>query len=135
MCATIDRWDRKCSNWALWAVSGSRTSTSNMFRVARGWNEGAPANPPALVGEAFDVDSLIVKLSREQHQAIVVWYTWTGTLKLRAVQACVLESTLRDRRRAAIFKLDDLNEARKRAVVLPPAQNTRARAFSSVREA
>jgi hypothetical protein len=100
-------------NWALWAVSGARTSISSAYDGV--WNDVAPRPPPPLIGEATDTDTLIAKLSTVHRDALTAHYVWTGPAELKAQQLGCCVTSMANRVRAAKFRLDDLYQASKGA--------------------
>ena len=69
--------------------------------------------PLPLIGEASDVDRLVCRLDANHQRALVATFIWTGTVAERAESLGVHPDTLRARTRAAIFRLDDLEQARR----------------------
>ena len=79
----------------------------------------APPLAIPLVGEAFDTDDLVLKLERKQRQAIDARYIWTypETQEQRARELGIHVNTFRERVRQAMYRLDDLDCARRRAML------------------
>ena len=73
------------------------------------------------MGERLHTDSLILKLSDEHRTALRATFICTGSLADRDATLGVHVSTLENRTRQAIYRLDDLYEARKQRA--PAAQN------------
>lgn len=122
------RWDRKLQNWALWIVGQSNASTGG---PSREWWDAPPRPPQPLVGEALDTDALITRLSYERkdgdpsyganlYEAIRAWYVWTGNIGERAAALKIHHDTLHDRVRAARYRLEDLDQIRRRDATRPP---------------
>jgi hypothetical protein len=120
-----ERWHRKLENWALWKVGQSRESRGG--RPGDWWN--CPPRPPQpLVGEASDVDGLVEimkyegEIGKERFQAIDAWYLWTypETYGARADALRIHPDTLADRVRAARYRLEELEDERRRRQVKVP---------------
>ena len=115
------RWHDKLENWALW-YAGSESRRGGSAYDGE-WGVGAPRPPQPLVGEAVDTDQLVSIISREnpgQFVAIRAWYVWTGTLEQRAHDLGIHRDTLRDRVVAARYRLDELDQERRRGAIRPP---------------
>lgn len=112
----VDRWMRRLENWALWSVSGARTSISSAYDGT--WGDGAPRLPPPLVGEALDTDTLLHKLPKHEQDTIVAKFVWTvpETIGERATQLGIHPNTFNARLKAAAYRLEDLQEARRRGL-------------------
>jgi hypothetical protein len=118
------RWDAKLVNWALWIVGQS----SGVSAPDREWWNHPPRPPQPLVGEALDTDELLSALASEdirqgldRYQAVRAWYVWTGSVSERAASLRIHPDTLLDRVRAARYRLEDLDQARRRDATRPPA--------------
>jgi hypothetical protein len=111
-------------NWALWLARGSSSHSPGVSTIYRsnGYRfDFSNRTPPPLIGDASDVDSLVLQLSDTHRQALKAHYLWTGPMALRAKTLGCHPSTLTNRVRAATFALDDLDQARRKRT--PPAQN------------
>jgi hypothetical protein len=75
--------------------------------------------PVPLIGEASDTDRLIGRLTAAQQDAIRASFIWSGTVADRARALGVCADTMRDRVRAACFRLDDLYQAKRRPRAVP----------------
>lgn len=112
-----DKWNRKLENWALWTVSGSSRGRASFldFGSSRHWAD--VLKPQPLIGEALDVDRLLHRLCLEhadRYAAVRAWYVWTGSLASRAQTLGIHPDTLRDRVRAARYRLEELEIIRRR---------------------
>ena len=110
------RWESRLENWAAWTISGSSQFSAGVSGIYKGLDRyrAEYVGPRPLIGDATDVDALIHRLSDEHRRALVARYVWTGTTQDRARSLGCHVDTLRDRTRAALFRLDDLEQARKR---------------------
>jgi hypothetical protein len=126
-----ERWHRKLENWALWATSGTVATSSpypayRMHLPERAWLNHFDRPPQPLVGEALDVDALLTIMQGEgeigykRFVAVRAVYVWTGNLYERAEALHIDPDTLSDRVKAARYRLEDLNEQRKRGAVKAP---------------
>jgi hypothetical protein len=61
----------------------------------------------------LDTDRLIARLGAEHQDALRATFCWTGPLHDRARSLEICASTLNNRTRAAMFRLDDLYHARR----------------------
>jgi hypothetical protein len=114
----LERWHVKLTNWSYWKLgSGGSGGVSSAYDGH--WDDGAPRPPVPLVGDALDTDDLVQKLSEEHREAITVCYLWTvpETLGERAKLIGIHRDTLAERLKQAKFRLDDLDCARRRAMV------------------
>lgn len=129
-----DRWDKRLSNWSLWIVSGGGASNASPYPAyrdyipERGWWYAGSGAPQAIVGEALDVDAVLVMLQgegergMELYMAVRAVYVWTGSLPDRATALGIHPDTLRDRVTAARYRLDDLDLQRRRGMTKPQRQ-------------
>ncbi len=116
MGAIEEMWTRRLANWALWHLSGNSPTMTSAYD---GWDFFAPPRPPQpLVGEASDTEALIVKLPLELQKAITAKFVWSvpETMAERARILGIHPNTLTDRVKAAIFRLDDLDQAKRLAM-------------------
>lgn len=125
------KWDPRLENWALWYVDPSKPAaptpsepaassayerldkqdTSSPREGARTY-EDASSEPFAGLSEAIATDDLVCKLPTILHEAVKAWYTWTGTLEIKAQQLDVHVNTLRNRRDAALVELERMDTPR-----------------------
>lgn len=122
MSPVFERWDRRLRNWALWKA-GVQSSGAGSAYDGQVW-ESAPRPPPPLVGEALDTDDLVLQLSTEHVRAVTAYYVWTGSVEESAMELGISRDTLADRITAAQFRLEDLDQARRRGMTKPPPSNT-----------
>jgi hypothetical protein len=107
-------WDTRLTNWALWETGGNSVGISSYNGVAV--DDMAPRNPPPLVGEALDTDTLLVRLNSvapDNYVAVRIRYVWSGSFEERCRQARIPKKTIVDRVRSAIFRLDDMDQERR----------------------
>jgi hypothetical protein len=114
--AVENKWHAKLENWALWLVAGGPKGSPGVSSIYRGPDRFRAdyVGPRALVGDASDVDSLVVRLKQDHQNALRAWFVWTGSTQDRAASLGCHVDTLRDRVRAACFRLDDLHQAQRR---------------------
>lgn len=117
------KWDPRLENWALWYVDPSRpappsayerlenSDTSSPREGARTY-ENSASEPFAGLSEALATDDLVCKLLMISHEAIKAWYTWTGTIEMRARALDCHVNTLRNRRDAALVELERMDTPR-----------------------
>lgn len=121
------RWHRKLENWALWYAGGESRGVSSAYGASSSagwkWWEHPPRQATPLVGEAVDTDQLVAIVAHDnpgQFSAIRAWYVWSGTVEQRATDLGIHRDTLRDRIVAARYRLDDLDQQRRRGAIRPP---------------
>lgn len=102
----LARWHERLTNWALWQAGVDSRGMGSAYDGD--WGEGAPRDPPPLIGEAFDTDQLVKRLSLTHFQSVRAVYVWTGTMEERAAYIGIHPDTLTDRCTAAKFALDDM---------------------------
>ncbi len=108
----LAEWDRILANWALWLLSGRGGSgyASPVYAMGvRGRRNKCWM--PLLLAEAVDIDTMIRQLPREQQNAVVAWYVWSGSAAVRARQLGCHETTLRNRVSCAKQRLAALKYA------------------------
>lgn len=118
--AVAQRWDTLLANWALWRRGGTRAASviSSIYRRGesvdrwRRWDERGTQLPPAINGEAFDTDALVLRLADDQRRAVDAWYCWTGTVAERAEYLGCHADTLRNRVAAAKVELERMRLTR-----------------------
>lgn len=111
----LQRWHERLTNWALWVVGSNAMGYGSACDGEH--SEGAPRPPPPLVGEALDTDTLVYKLADEQREAIRATYVWTGPVHERAAALGVHANVMRDRVLAAKFRLEELRQERRAAMM------------------
>jgi len=114
----LQRWTSRLENWALYVTSGNMQHSPGVSSIYRsnGYRfDFTPRNPAPLIGDASDVDALIVQLSDAHRDALKATFIWTGTVADRAATLRIHPNTLRDRTIAACYRLEDLDKARRRA--------------------
>lgn len=84
-------WDIRLDNWGLWKAGG-RTGVGSATDGTFGGEVTRP--PPPLVGEAIDTDRLVKRLPEKLQHALEAWYSWTGTVEMRAGALHVHRNTL-----------------------------------------
>jgi hypothetical protein len=118
-CARLIGGTSVLENWAAWLIGGSGVRMGGVSRIYR----LAPATTRAradttfvvIVGDAIDVNDLVVRLTQIHQRALVINYCWSGSLVYRAHEAGLWPSTLRDRIEAVKKRLQELDEARRHA--------------------
>jgi hypothetical protein len=111
----LEAWRSRLENWALWVTCGTSQTSAGVSSIYRsnGYRFDFTTRPPApLIGDASDVDALILRLADVHRDALRATYVWTGSIQLKARQLGVCVDTLRNRTIAATWKLDDLDRKR-----------------------
>lgn len=110
MNSILTYWDARLENWALWKCGSGLLPALAMDGT---WDDGAPRPPIPLVGEATDTDNLVSRLSADHRGAVTIMYVWSDPICERVRRCGIHKDTLADRVRAAKFRLDDMDQARK----------------------
>lgn len=116
----LERWNRKLRNWALWYAGSQSTAGGSAYDENFGGAQTRP--PPPLVGEAVDTDALVIQLTHDHIAAVRAYYVWSGALTENAVELGITLDCLSDRVTAAKFRLEHLDQLRRRDMVRPPKQ-------------
>lgn len=120
MSRVLEIWEDRLRNWALYKISGNGSAGVSTAYDGE-FVDRSNMPPPPLVGEALDTDSLVMKLPLEQVRALTAMYVWSVPERMeeRARILGIHVNTLNERVRQAKFRLDDLDQARRRPQFSP----------------